>query len=78
MTGSQTTAFFDVLKDGFQTIFIPKTGTYRFEVIAPGWNWDCSGARISGSVMLQIGKCQLSTVTKLYYVPNHFINLVRL
>ena len=29
-------SFFDVLKEGFQTLIIPKTGTYSFEVIGPG------------------------------------------
>ena len=45
--------FFDVLKDGFQTLCIPKSGTYKFELIAPGLDQETSGARVCGSVNLK-------------------------
>lgn len=50
------TAFFDVMKDGFQTLRIPKSGTYKFELIAPGWHKDHPGARVRGTLILEQGQ----------------------
>ena len=50
-----------MLKEGFQTITVPKSGTYSFEVIGPGMsfkdhkNEEC-GARISGKIRLEQGE----------------------
>ena len=51
-------AFFDVLKEGYQTLFIPKTGTYSFEVIAAGnqRSHEFPGARICGKIRLERGE----------------------
>ena len=51
-------AYFDVLEDGFQTLSILKSGTYKFELIAPGWYQECSGVRVCGSVTLKKGRGQ--------------------
>ena len=48
--------FFDVLEDGFQTLRIPKSGNYRFEVIAPGWSSEVPGARVCGLTYLKKGR----------------------
>ena len=53
--------FFDVLKEGFQTLTIPKSGTYSFELIGPGLPFkdhkkEISGARISGKIRLERGE----------------------
>jgi len=54
-------SFFDVLKEGFQTLTIPKSGIYSFEVIGPGINFkghkneEC-GARIKGKIRLERGE----------------------
>ena len=51
-------SFFDVHKEGFQTLTIPKSGTYSFEVIGAGVD-DCSqlsGARINGKIRLERGE----------------------
>ena len=64
-------AFFDVLKDGFQTLRIPKSGTYKFELIAPGWNTDCSGARVCGSVILKQGTGQMRQKFKYFLIINY-------
>ena len=51
------TAFFDVLKEGFQTLTIPKSGTYSFEVIGAGIPYnEISGARINGKIRLERGE----------------------
>ena len=49
-------SFFDVLKEGFQTLTIPKSGTYSFEVIGAGRNNELSGARINGKIRLERGE----------------------
>ena len=49
------------MKDGFQTLRIPKSGTYKFELIAPGWGTDCFGARVRGSLILKQGRGQKDT-----------------
>ena len=50
-------SFFDVLKEGFQTLTIPKSGTYSFEVIGAGGHYsNLSGARISGKIRLERGE----------------------
>ena len=53
-------SFFDVHKEGFQTLTIPKSGNYSFEVIGAGTNYDAnyvkiSGARIKGKIRLERG-----------------------
>ena len=48
--------FFDVLKEGFQTLTIPKSGTYSFEVIGAGNDNERSGARIIGKIRLERGE----------------------
>ena len=45
---------FDVLRDGFQYLTIPRSGRYRFEVI--GACWYNKGARIIGEVRLEKGE----------------------
>ena len=49
-------SFFDVLKEGFQTLTIPKSGTYSFEVIGAGRTNEQSGARIIGKIRLERGE----------------------
>ena len=52
-------SFFDVFKEGFQTLTIPKSGTYSFEVIGAGVNYvgnKISGARIIGKIRLERGE----------------------
>ena len=49
-------SFFDVNKEGFQTLTIPKSGSYLFEVIgAGGYCIELSGARIKGKIRLERG-----------------------
>ena len=53
--------FFDVPKEGFQTLTITKSGTYSFEVIGAGVSYDghkneLSGAQISGKIRLKRGE----------------------
>ena len=49
-------SFFDVLKEGYQTLTIPKSGTYSFEVNGAGIHNDLSGARIIGKIRLERGE----------------------
>ena len=50
-------SFFDVLKEGFQTLTIPKSGTYSFEVIGAGVSYaGLHGARINGKIRLERGE----------------------
>ena len=56
-------SFFNVVKEGFQTLTIPKTGTYTFEVIGvgsgPQWKnhyTQISGSRIIGKFRLERGE----------------------
>ena len=52
-----SSSFFDVLIEGFQTLTIPKSGTYSFEVIgAGGCRTELSEARISGNIRLERGE----------------------
>ena len=46
--------FFDVVRDGFQCLIIPRSGRYRFEVVGAGWLKP--GARIIGEVRLEKGE----------------------
>ena len=51
-------SFFDVFKEGFQTLTIPKSGIYSFKVIgagSTGWS-ELSGARINGKIRLERGE----------------------
>ena len=57
---SESSKFFNVLKEGFQTLTIPRTGRYSFEVIGAGTSFtghkkELSGARIKGKIQLERG-----------------------
>ena len=47
---------FDVLRDGFQCLTIPRSGRYRFEVIGASWEEEILGAQIIGEVLLKKGE----------------------
>ena len=47
---------FDVSRDGFQCLTIPRSGRYRFEVIGASWFEKEPGARIIGEVSLTKGE----------------------
>ena len=47
---------FDVVRDGFQCLTIPRSGRYRFEVIGASSRGDEPGARIIGVVRLEKGE----------------------
>ena len=47
---------FDVVRDGFQCLTIPRSGRYRFEVIGASYHEDVPGARIIGEVRLEKGE----------------------
>ena len=44
-----------MLKEGFQTLTVPKSGTYSFEVIGAASSYDSIGARINGKIRLEQG-----------------------
>ena len=77
-------AFFDVLKDGFQTLCIQKSGTYKFELIAPGRSSEYSGARVCGSVNLKQGRDETEIlllratllIIKFFYSGSSLCNLL--
>ena len=48
--------FFDVVRDGFQCLTIPRSGRYKFEVIGASWFEKEPGARIIGEVRLEKGE----------------------
>ena len=48
-------SLFDVLRDGFQCLTIPRSGRYKFEVIGVSSREDEPGARIIGEVRLKEG-----------------------
>ena len=48
--------FFDVVRDGFQCLTIPRAGRYRFDVIGASHNFNEPGARINGEVQLEKGE----------------------
>ena len=48
--------FFDVPRDGFQCLTIPRSGRYKFEVIGACWYGREPGARIIGEVWLEKGE----------------------
>ena len=48
-------SLFDVLQDGYQCLTIPRSGTYRFEVIGAGYESE-PGARTIGQVRLEKGE----------------------
>ena len=47
---------FDVLRDGYQCLTIPRSGRYRFEIIGASWSRKEPGARIVGDVRLEKGE----------------------
>ena len=47
---------FDVLRDGYQCLTIPRSGRYKFEVIGASYRKDEPGARITGDVRLEKGE----------------------
>ena len=47
---------FDVLRDGFQYLTIPRSGRYRFEVIGASCSYYSPGARIIGELGLEKGE----------------------
>ena len=47
---------FDVLRDGYQCLTIPRSGRYKFEVIGASYRKDEPGARIIGDVRLEKGE----------------------
>ena len=47
---------FDVVKNGFQCLTIPRSGRYRFEVVGASWAAHKPGARIIGEVRLEKGE----------------------
>ena len=46
---------FDVLRDGFQCLTIPRSGLYRFEVIGASRSYNSPGARVIGELGLEKG-----------------------
>ena len=47
---------FDVVRDGYQCLTIPRSGRYRFEVIGASWLEEIPGAQIIGEVRLKKGE----------------------
>ena len=47
---------FDVLRDGYQCLTIPRSCRYKFEVIGASYRKDEPGARITGDVRLEKGE----------------------
>ena len=47
---------FEVVRDGFQCLTIPRAGRYKFEVIGASWTEKELGARIIGEVRLEKGE----------------------
>ena len=48
--------FFDVVRDGFQCLTIPRSGRYKFEVIGASFRDKEPGARIIGEIRLEKGE----------------------
>ena len=49
-------SLYDVVKNGFQCLTIPRSGRYRFEVVGASWASHKPGARIIGVVWLEKGE----------------------